>query len=173
MPKPHGSNIKTYNYLSLSFLNAKTTASLRVCFYQINATKNVQSCPIKMGRLWTKRDFVARKTYLKFPQIFSTRTVNICDMHKSDWCFWVSLDMLGEINFQSKLHLRASNFFDWKQLFRQKKKVEGRGDMETGWVSYFWGVSKPILLLSFFSKLVKCIFQWRSLCRGQSQAAGI
>ena len=36
-------------------------------------------------------------------------------------------------------------------------------------VSYFWGVSKPILLLSFFSKLVKCIFQWRSLCRGQSQ----
>ena len=51
MPKPHGSNIKTYNYHSLSFLNAKTTASLRVCFYEINATKNVQSCPIKMGRL--------------------------------------------------------------------------------------------------------------------------
>ena len=125
--------ILNLNHHSFSFLNAKTTASLCMCFYQINATKNVQSYPIKMGRHWTKRDFVARKTYLKVPQFFPTRTVNICDMHKSDWCFWVSLDMLGEINCQSKLHLRASIFFHWKHLFRQKKKVEGCGDIYKIW----------------------------------------
>ena len=78
-----------------------------------------------MGRLWTKRDFVVRNTYLKFPQIFSTRAVNICDKHESKRCFWVSFDMFGEINFQSKIRLRASNFFVWKLLSRQKKKVQG------------------------------------------------
>ena len=83
-------------------------------FCQINATKVVQSHPIKMEPLWTKRDFMARKIYLKFPQIFPARRVNICDMHKSNRCFWVSLDMLGEIKFLSKLRFRASIFFIWK-----------------------------------------------------------
>ena len=36
------------------------TASLHMHFCQINTTKVVQSWPIKMGRLWTKRDFMAR-----------------------------------------------------------------------------------------------------------------
>ena len=49
MPKPHGSNIKTYNYHSLSFLNAKTTASLRVCFYQIMQPKMFKVAPSKWG----------------------------------------------------------------------------------------------------------------------------
>ena len=48
------------------------------------------------------------------PQISSARTVTICDMNRSNRCFCVSLDMLGEINFWSKLHLKASNLFLWK-----------------------------------------------------------
>ena len=66
MPWSHGSNITNLNHYSLSFPDAKMTASLRMCFCQINTTKVVQSRPIKMGWLWTKRDFVARKTYSNF-----------------------------------------------------------------------------------------------------------
>ena len=64
-------------------------------FCQINTTV-VQSRSIKMGWLWTKRDFVARKTYLKFPQNFLVRAVNICDMHISDVpeCLWTCWEKL-------------------------------------------------------------------------------
>ena len=67
-----------------------------------------------MGRLWTKTDFVARNTYLKFPQIFTARAVNICDKHKSKRCFWVSLEMLGEINFHIKASSQSINFIRLK-----------------------------------------------------------
>ena len=99
------------------------TASLHMHFSQINTTKVVQSCPIKMRQLWTKRDFVARKTYSNSP----ARTVTICDMHKSNSGFCTSLDTLGESNFQSKLCLKTSNFSISKLLFRQKNKVKGCG----------------------------------------------
>ena len=91
--------------------------------------------PSKWGDFWAKRNFAARKTYLKFPQIFNDRTVNICGMHKSKRCFWVSLDMLGELNFQSKLRLKASNFFVWKLSFRQKRRLKVVGHLENfvGW----------------------------------------
>ena len=60
----HGSNITNLNHYSLSFPDAKMTASLRMrC---VNTTKEIQICPIKMGRLWTKRDSVARKTNSNF-----------------------------------------------------------------------------------------------------------
>ena len=106
-----------------------------VCPQEMPATnyKILVGTSIKMGR--TKRDSVIRKTYVKFPQIFIDRTVYICDMRKSKKCFWAFLDILGEINFQSKLRLRASNFFVWKLLFRQKKKVEGGGAFRKFWWS--------------------------------------
>ena len=85
-----------------------------------------QSCPeSQMGQLWTEILWLEKLSYLKFPQIFP-RTVNICDMHKSNTFFYVSLDRLGEINFRWKLRLRAS-FFSFENcclVFRQKK--EGR-----------------------------------------------
>ena len=141
----HSASISKFKWFeqpcSLSFLNVEATASLRMCFCQTNSTKVVQSRAIKMRRLWTKRDFVARNTYLKFPQIFTTRAVNICDKHKAKRCFWVSLDMLGEINFQSKLYLRASIFFVWKLSSRQKRRLKVVGHSENFWG---WG-QKPLV----------------------------
>ena len=69
------------------------------------------------------------------PQIFPTTTVNICDMHKSNRCFWVSLDMLGQINFWSKLCLRAPNFILSRLSFTQKgrSKVVGTFRKLGGW----------------------------------------
>ena len=46
--------------------------------------------------------------------------------------------MLGEINFGSKLHLEASNFFVEKLSFRQKK-VEGCGNIWGRRGSEGWG----------------------------------
>ena len=64
----------------------------------------------------------------KIIQIYSpTRTVTIFDMHKSNSVFCTSRDTLAEINFRLKLSLKTSNFFVWKLLFRDKKKVEGQG----------------------------------------------
>ena len=88
-----------------------------------------QSCSKLFKPFWwgdfEQREILWLKTLtLNFPQIFTIRAVNICDKHKSKRCFWVSLDMLGEINFQSKLCLRASHYFVWKLLSRQKKKVK-------------------------------------------------
>ena len=86
-----------------------------------------QSCsklPHQNGVTLNKERFCG---YKHLPLISSNRyfSVNICDKHKSKRCFWLSFDMLGEINFQPKLRLKASNFFVWKLLSRQKKKVEG------------------------------------------------
>ena len=63
----HGSNTTNVNQHSLSFPNAKTTGSLHMPrIGQINTAKVAQTHQTKMGPLWTKRYFVARKTYLKF-----------------------------------------------------------------------------------------------------------
>ena len=120
MPWSHGSNITNLKHYILSFLDVKMTASLRMCFCQINTAKIVQSHPIKMGRLWTKRDFVARK-------IFPARTVTICDMHKSNSGFCTSLDMLGEINFQLKLFLKTSFFLFENCCLGKKIRVKVMG----------------------------------------------
>ena len=56
-------------------------------------------------------------------------------MHKSNRCFWVSLDMLGQINFRSKLCLRAPNFILSRLSFTQKgrSKVVGTFRKLGGW----------------------------------------
>ena len=80
----------------------------------------------------------------KLIQISPSRTVTICDRHKSNSGFCTSLDTLAEINFRLKLFLKTSHFFVWKLLFRQKKKVEGRRK-----ISKIWGVgSKNLQWLS-------------------------
>ena len=117
------------------------------CFIAFLSTKRNQSCsksPHQNGRLWTKWGFVARKTYFRFPKIIPVRTVNVCDIRKPSRCFWVSLDVLGEINFRPKLRLRASNFSVWKLLFRQKKKVKGRGDIKKIWWVEGWNLQWSI-----------------------------
>ena len=48
------------------------------------------------------------------------------------------LDTLEEINFQLKLFLKISNFFIWKLLFRQKKKVEGHGNISFRKFGEWW-----------------------------------
>ena len=87
------------------------------------SNKHYQSCSKSPHKKRTKGNFRPEKLI----QISPARTVTICAMHKSDNCFCTSLDTLGEINFRSKLHLKTSNFFVWKLLFRQKNKVKGRG----------------------------------------------
>ena len=89
-----------------------------LCFCQINTTKVVQSCPIKIGWLWTRRDFVPRKTYLNFSCQNST------NMHKSDSGFCTSLSTLGEINFWSKHHLKTSTnqIFLFKNCLGKKRR---------------------------------------------------
>ena len=53
-------------------------------FCQINATKVVQSRPIKMGWFWTRRDFVATNTYLKFPQIGISQQISVRSTNQKD-----------------------------------------------------------------------------------------
>ena len=87
LPWSHGSNITNLNYYSLSFPDAKMTASLHMHFCQTNTTKVAQSCPIKLG------DFEQREILWleKLIQISPARTA-ICDMHKSNNGFCTSLD---------------------------------------------------------------------------------
>ena len=119
MPWSHGSNITNLNHYSLSFPDPKMTASLRMRFCQINTTKVLQSRSIKMGWLWTKRDFVARKTYSNFS---CQNSNNLWHAQIKQWFLCTSpLDTLAENNFQLKIILKTSNFFIWKLLFRQKK----------------------------------------------------
>ena len=64
----------------------------------------------------------------KFTSKFSVRIGKLCHMDKSDRCFCISLDMLGEINFnqnRSKLRLKASNYL-FENCRKRKKKKEGR-----------------------------------------------
>ena len=78
---------------------------------------------------------MARKTYLKFPQIFPVRIVNTCDMHKSNVFLSISLDIMGEVNFQSKLRLRTSIFFHLKTVLWAKKRLKVVGTFKKfgGW----------------------------------------
>ena len=111
----HGSNTTNLNHhsLHLSFLITKTTSSFCMCLYLSNK-RNQTSCSklaTKMGDfvLNKERFFGASKTYLK---TFPIKAVTICGMHKPNRCFWKSLDISGEIIFQSKLHhVEAAKFF--------------------------------------------------------------
>ena len=48
------------------FSKCEKTASLCMGFCQINTTKVIQNCPIKMGQLWTKRDLWLEKLISNF-----------------------------------------------------------------------------------------------------------
>ena len=62
-------------------------------------------------------------------RISPARTVIIHDTRKSNKCFCATLDLWVQNNFRSKLRLKTSNSFVRKLHFRQKRKVEGRGDI--------------------------------------------
>ena len=87
--------------------------------------------PSKWGD-FEQRDFVAKKTYLKSPQIFTATTVNICGMHKSKGCFRVSLDMLGEINLQSFVSVHQIFSFENCHLGK-KRNSKVVGNLEKFW----------------------------------------
>ena len=57
----------------------------------------------------------------KLIQIFPPRTVTICEMLKSNRYF-CTLDMLGEINFRSKLHLKTLNFLSENCCLGKKRR---------------------------------------------------
>ena len=63
-----------------------------MCFCQINTTKVVQSCPTNMGQLWTKRDFLATKSYLKFflPKEYQSVTITVT-ISVYTWTCWKKL----------------------------------------------------------------------------------
>ena len=84
---------------------------------------------VDIGSILNKERFCLEKLKcLKCPQIFPARTVNVCDMHKSNRCFWVSLDMLGEINFWSKPLSQSIRFFCLKTcLGKKKRRLKGVG----------------------------------------------
>ena len=105
------------------------TASLRMRFCQTNTTKVVQSHPMKMG------DFEQRVILWleKLIQIFPARAVTNCDMHKSNSGFCTFLNTKGEINFRSKLRLKATST---NQIFLfencqsgKKKEGQSHGDI--------------------------------------------
>ena len=77
---------------------------------------------------------MARKRYLKFRQSFTDRKVNLYDMHKSKRCFRVSLDMLGEVNFQLKF-VSDYQIFSFEHCHLGKKRLEVVGYLENvgGW----------------------------------------
>ena len=124
LPWSHDFNITNLNHYhySFSFPDAKETASLGMRFCQINTTMVVQSHPIKMGRLWTNRDFAARKTYSNFSLQSSNSLWHAQIKQMFPHIPGLQLDTLEESNFRSKLRLKASNFFIWKLLFKQKKE---------------------------------------------------
>ena len=118
------------NQYSLTFPDAKMTVSLGMRFCQINTTKVVQSHPIKMGQLWTKRDFVAGKNYSNFSD-------QICNQlwlwHKSNiqWFLphhlWTNREKLTfDQSFVSKTSTNQI-FFIRELSIRQGKKVKGPG----------------------------------------------
>ena len=105
-----------------------------VCTQEIPATnyKILVGTSIKMGR--TKRDSVTRKTYLKFPQIFTGRTVYICGMRKSkdvsehSWTCWDKLTFNQSFVSERKIF----SFEDCR--LGKKKKIEGRGTFRKFWL---------------------------------------
>ena len=60
------------------------------------------------------------------------KAVTICDMHKSNMFLQVP-GHVGKINFRSKLHLKASKFFDKKLLLRQKGRLKVMGTFKIFW----------------------------------------
>ena len=106
-----------YNLITTIYYTLDTNANLWYCFFLcFNNNKLLQMSFLTLEEL---------------TQISPTaRTVTIYDTCKSNKCFCATLDLLEENNFQSKLRLKTLNSFIWKLHFsRQKKKVEGRGDI--------------------------------------------
>ena len=114
--QPHFSGCENDCFIAHAFLSNKHNQSCSKSLHQNGATLN-------------KERFYGQIE--KLIQISPARTVTICDMHKSNSGFCTSLDTLAEVNLRLKLFLKTSNFFVWRLLFfRQKKKFEGRWDIE-------------------------------------------
>ena len=118
----HGSNITNLIHYSLPFSECENDSFIVHEFLSNKGSKSSKS-PHQNGETLNKEILWLEKLI----QISAARTVTICDMHKPNRCFCISLDSLGEINFRPKLLLKKSKFLHENCRFGKKgrSKVVG------------------------------------------------